>query len=53
MVKKVLLIHFVMKCSMWMVVVSFACLKDLGLINSQSIMQVKFRSAQYRINQIL
>ena len=36
MVGKVLIMHFVMKCDMWMVVVSQDCLNNIGSMSSQS-----------------
>ena len=53
MVWKVLLIHSEMKCVMWTVVISCACLNDVRSIPPQYSMWVRFRSAQYQSNQRL
>ena len=53
MVDKVLLINFVMKCAMWTVVVSRACLNYVRSITSQFDIWVRFLLAQYRSNRNL
>ena len=47
MVEKVLLIPFVMKFTMWTVVLSGACLNDVSSIPSQYDMWVRFLLSQY------
>ena len=46
MVGRVLPMHFVMKCIMWVVVISCACLNNVRSISSQSAMWVRLRSYQ-------